>query len=655
MSKSLLLCNCLGSQSLDQEALSENTSFACSKVHNELCGREAETVAAALESGDVAIACGQESAFFAELAEDLNVPAPLCIDIRDRAGWTKDTAATTPKMAALLAEALLASAPAKTMDVSSEGLCLILGEPDVTIPAAEQLCEVLAVTVLLPPDAAPFPDQRFDTVAGTLKSARGAFTEFEVQIEDLREPQKGGRGELDFGPVLGRGTTTCDIILDLTGNTPLFPAHEKRDGYLRADPKHAPSIASAIFDAAQLIGTFEKELFLRLTEPLCAHSRAQQTGCSNCIDICPTGAITPAGDHVAIDPMVCAGCGSCASLCPSGAIEYESPTSSEVFRRIETLARTFLDVGLEAGGKAPRLLVHDNQFGTELLRTFARYGDGLPADVIPLEVSALSTFGHAETLAALATGFVAVDILLAPKTETEALEREASTANAIASNSSVRLISVTDPDDLSELLYADTSAVPEVSPILPLGNRRQVTRLAAKSLNPEADIIELPDHAPYGAVTVDTDACTLCLSCVSLCPSGALGDNPDLPQLRFQEDACLQCGLCTNVCPESALTLEPRLNLDESALSQTVIHEEEPFACVSCGELFGVKSTIEKISEKLAGKHSMFASSEAARMIQMCDDCRVKTQMHSANNPFAGKERPPVRRSEDYFSKRKDH
>ncbi len=167
--------------------------------------------------------------------------------------------------------------------------------------------------------------------------------------------------------------------------------------------------------------------------------------------------------------------------------------------------------------------------------------------------------------------------------------------------------------------------------------------------------MDLPAGAPYGAILVDTDACTLCLSCVSLCPSGALGDNSDLPQLRFQEDACLQCGLCSNICPEDAITLKPQMDLTDGALNQRILNEEEPFACIECGSLFGSKSTIAKITEKLAGKHSMFATSEAAKMIQMCENCRIQAQFHSTDNPFQGGERPRVRTSDDYFSKRKDH
>ena len=213
-----------------------------------------------------------------------------------------------------------------------------------------------------------------------------------------------------------------------------------------------------------------------------------------------------------------------------------------------------------------------------------------------------------------------------------------------------------DPDEMSTALYSETA--PELAltdPILPIGSRRQVTRLAAKTLLPDTEIVELPAEAPYGAVLVDTSACTLCLSCVSLCPAGALGDNDDKPQLRFQEDACLQCGLCANICSEKAITLQPRLNLGDAALSQTVLHEEEPFECIECGAAFGVKSTIERITEKLAGSHSMFQSNDAVKLIQMCDNCRIQAQFHAEDNPFQGGERPRVRTSDDYFSKRRDH
>lgn len=657
MTKQLILCDCLGSQQIDADSLSNLEGFACSKVHTELCGKQAEQAAKLIAAGDTMIACQQERETFEEIAADLGVAAPDFVDLRDRAGWSEDATAkdknTAAKMAALVADAAHPQVPLKTFDVASEGLCLILGPTDVAQDAAARLAPFLSVTLLLE-NAEDLPvDRSYDVVVGQLKGAKGALGQFEVRLDRLQQMQAGGRGAFTLSEPRDGGVAECDIILDLRGGQPLFPAPEKREGYLRADPGSVPAVAEAVMQASHLVGTFEKPLYLGLDPLICAHSRAGQTGCTKCLDTCPTSAISTGGDHVDIDPTICAGCGSCAALCPSGAITFDNPNPGALFTRMNRLAETYRN----AGGTAPRLLVHDASYGAEMIALSARFGRGLPGDVIPLEAEKVSGFGHAEMVAALAAGFTAVDVLTSPQTERDALDGELALAQALAgSDAQLRLLEVADPDALSDALYGAAKGPQVAEPILPLGSRRQVARLAAKALNTDSETpIVLPEGAPYGAVVVDKEACTLCLSCASLCPAGALGDNPDAPQLRFQEDACLQCGLCATVCPENAISLKPQMDLSDAALTQTVIHEEEPFECIDCGKPFGVKSTIDKIVAKLEGKHSMFQTGGAANLIKMCDDCRVNAQYHMQNNPMAGAERPRVRTTDDYLSKRRDH
>ncbi|SDX84385.1 4Fe-4S binding protein [Citreimonas salinaria] len=649
MVKSLITCDCLGSQTVDADALSRAAGLHVRTPCTALCTRQIDLAAAALTEGDAVFCCTQEARTFDALAEELGVdPAPV-LDLRDRAGWTEDTRSNVPKMSALIAESLLPPAAEKSLDVVSEGLCLVIGRAEVALPAAEQLSDHLSVTVLLA-EGDEIPDTRaYDVITGRLRRATGALGQFEVAIDALRQIEPGGRGGFALTEPKDGGVSQCDVIVDLRGDVPLFPAHDKREGYLRADPAHPPAVAAAILAASHLVGTFEKPLYVRTEPLLCAHSRAEQTGCTRCLDLCPTGAIVPNGEHVTVDPMICAGCGACSAVCPSGAISYDAPPVDLVFRRVQTLAKAYLD----AGGAAPRLLVHDSH-GMEMIGLSARHGRGLPVDVIPLEMTAIGAFGHAEAVAALAAGFASVTLLPGPKADLAALNAQVALAQAIAGEPRVRVLDTPDPDAMSDALYDEAAPAPVVTPVRPMGTRRQITRQAARALHPDAEQLPLPAGAPYGAVLVDKDACTLCLSCVSLCPSGALGDNPDLPQLRFQEDACLQCGLCANICPEDAITLEPRLDLTEGALRQEVINEEEPFACVECGTLFGVKSTIDRITEKLQS-HSMFQGGDKLRMIQMCDDCRVNAQFHSHDNPFAGRERPRPRTTDDYLSKRRDH
>ena len=467
MEKTFLLCDCLGSQDIDAPALSKATGLPCSKVYSCLCTDQIGTAAEAMAAGNTVIACQQERPRFEELAAEINAEVPEFVDIRDRAGWHDDQGDATPKMAALMAEQQLAAPAPRVMDVVSEGTCLIMAPPALALEVAEMVADTLAVTVLWQGDYDGAVDPRFDVVKGDLRKASGALGDFSLTFDQLQMLIPGGRGAPSFTAPRDGAKSQCDIILDLTGNTSLFPAPHKRDGYLRADPGSKPAVAEAVREAMQMVGTFEKPLYVRLTESLCAHSRAGQAACSNCLDLCPTGAITSAGEHVAIDPMICAGCGSCSAVCPSGAITYDAPPVDTLFRRLSTLASTYR----KAGGTAPRLLVHDDDHGAEMIRLYARFGAGLPVDVIPLAVDALAGFGHAEMLAALGCGFVHVDVLLSPRTERDVIEVQAEIARAISGTDTIRLIDVADPDALDTALVTET-AQPAHDTLLPLGTRR---------------------------------------------------------------------------------------------------------------------------------------------------------------------------------------
>ena len=657
----LLLCDCTGTMRPDTESIAKGSGLRCDMVHSHLCRAQAGIAASALESSDeVIVACGQEAPAFATLAEELGAADRLtCVDIRDRAGWSEEAAG--PKMAALLAEARLAPPPVPTMDVQSEGVCLVYGRGEQAVAAAARLAPVLGVTCMLaePEEVEPPADAEMEVVTGRVRTAAGALGRFALEIDGFAELEPAGRGPRRFADPRDGARTECDVILDLSGGTPLFPAFHKRDGYVRADPGDPLAVERAVFDAAQLVGTFEKPLHIRFEESLCAHSRAGQKACTRCLDVCPTGAITPNGDTVWIDPHICAGCGACHAVCPSGAASSDDPPGSHLFRRMRVMAEAYR----KAGGEAPRLLVHDAEHGAEMIRLAARYGRGLPADVIPLELRAVTLFGHAEQLAALGLGYTCVDILAGPRTERTPLEPQIALANTIAAGTGVagtriRLIEPGEPDALSDFLYQGGPDALEVEPVLPLGGRRETVRLAAKALAggtlPDAPV-PLPEGAPYGAILVDTGACTLCLSCAGLCPTGAILDNPDRPEISFREEACIQCGLCANVCPEDAIRLLPQLDLSDAPLSPRILNEEEPFECISCGKPFGVKSSIEKIVEKLAGKHWMFTESDNVKLIQMCDDCRIKAQYHSESAPMAhGTARRPLRTTDDYIDNGKN-
>jgi ferredoxin len=200
----------------------------------------------------------------------------------------------------------------------------------------------------------------------------------------------------------------CDLVVDLSGGAPLFPAHELRDGYLRADPEDAAAVLRVVLKARDLVGGFDKPRYIEFTEELCAHSRSRIVGCRRCLDLCPTSAITPAGNYVSIDPNVCAGCGQCAAVCPTGAAAYALPPADTLLRKLRALMTTYA----QAGGAKPIVLLHDEPHGAPLIEALARHGDGLPANVLPLSVNEVTQVGLEAVAAAFTYGASALRFLL---------------------------------------------------------------------------------------------------------------------------------------------------------------------------------------------------------------------------------------------------
>ena len=302
-------------------------------------------------------------------------------------------------------------------------------------------------------------------------------------------------------------------------------------------------------------------------------------------------------------------------------------TPSEL-RKLRALLTTYQ----EAGGQRPVVLVHDDAHGMPLIDALARYGDGLPANVLPLAVNEVTQVGLEAIAAAFAYGASAMRLLLRqkPRHDTTGLTRTLALADPILAGlgfgpGRVASIETDDPDALGETLRAIDAGEPAPRPasFVPAGAKRDVMRLALRELQRAAptpvDLIPLPAGAPFGAVNVNSEGCTLCLACVSACPTGALRDNPERPMLRFVEDACVQCGLCKATCPEKVITLTPQLDFRAATADARVLKQEEPFLCIRCGKPFGVKSTIERVTAKLEGKHWMFQNAaQRLDVIRMC-------------------------------------
>jgi ferredoxin len=652
---------------LDADAVRRGCSGADVTTADHLCRAQLERFRAIAEDGKpVTVGCTQEAPLFSDEAGE-HGGALTFVNVRETAGWSKDGERAGPKMAALFAGAAEAMPDYPLVNLSSNGVILIYGRDEHAIEVGKLLADHLDVTVLIsrPGDLEPPRVNEFPIVKGTVRFAKGHLGAFELTVDDYAAPLPSSRGSMVFAPPRDGAVSHCDLVLDLSGGMPLFQAHDLREGYLRADPRDPAAVLRAAMKARDLVGSFDKPRYVNFDADLCVHSRSKIVGCHRCLDLCPTSAITPAGNHVAIDAEVCAGCGQCAAVCPTGAASYALPPADALMRKL----RTMLTVYRKAGGERAIILLHDEDHGSAMIDALARHGDGLPENVIPVAVNEITQVGLEVIAAAMGYGAAGIRFLLRakPRHDLAGLYKTLALAEPILAGlgfgtGRATTIETDDPDALGEALRAIAPAeiAPHPASFMPVGGKREVMRLALRELQRAApapvDVIALPEGAPFGAVNVNVEGCTLCLACVSACPTGALSDDPDRPVLRFTEDACVQCGLCQATCPEKVISLTPQLDFRIANASARVLKEEEPAHCVRCGAAFGVKSSIDRVVAKLEGQHWMFKNSaKRLDVIRMCADCRVIAMSEEQFDPFAGvPARPAPRTTDDYLREREE-
>ncbi len=528
------------------------------------------------------------------------------------------------RRAALAALGTPPGADAPALGYRSAGRTVILGREDRIRRLADALagrvplCGV--VTQALPGQITPDIEAAAELAQDTtllqlpLGSIDGYLGHFDLQIEV--------GGEIAPLARLAFGSEYCDVLVDLN-DSPRLQRELPPPGFLHAEPDAAPEALAA--EVLALVGEFERPRFTIIDNALCAHSASGITGCTRCLDACPADAIRSADGRIVIDAHLCQGAGGCASLCPTGAIRYDHPAPAIMQARLERLLAAYA----EAGGRTPRLLLHDAAAGAGWIEANLETLDGA---WLPLQLEEIGAAGLDLWLQALARG--AGEVLLLASAAPDSIRRDLDGELAVAQQilaalaTGHRITLLDEPERLPSLPPPTPRPMPALTGhSLDYDKRALISAATAhlyrnSGLPVAGQLVELPAGAPFGALEIELAGCTLCAACVSACPVKALGSGRDRPLLSFVEERCVQCGLCVQSCPEKVLQLAPRYQLDPETRSRPLtLKEEPPFECIRCGKPFATQSMIRNMQARLAG-HRMFAGAAAERL-KMCPDCRV--------------------------------
>ncbi|MFT5505502.1 MAG: ferredoxin [Gammaproteobacteria bacterium] len=408
----------------------------------------------------------------------------------------------------------------------------------------------------------------------------------------------------------------ADAIFDLY-DAPLIQSEWLPPGYYRR-PKDDLDLAELAEELQNLSGEFEKPKYFEYDSSICAHSANGKINCTRCIDACPAEAIISIGDQIEVNPYLCQGGGGCSTACPSGAIQYRYPSARDNGRRIRILLETYR----ERGGANPAIWFHDSH----------QEFDSLEDHILLVEVEEIASVGPELCMAALAHGAEQVVLMLAKDTagrSVKALQSQIGWLNQVAGaiGFDASVIQLTSNPEL-------VSGLNKILPIKPAeidfpeAKREAFYQAVDFLIAQNSDIIaevELDQAAPFGRVSIDSEACTLCMACISACPGKALqdGSNRGIPAVFLVESKCLQCGSCVQTCPEQAMTLTARFILDrEQRDKEQELNRDSVFECTQCGKPFAPESVIGKMQEKLKD-HYMFNNERALARLTMCDNCRV--------------------------------
>jgi len=360
-------------------------------------------------------------------------------------------------------------------------------------------------------------------------------------------------------------------------------------------------------------GTYNYKNYIKYDSSICQYHERNEEICGKCAEVCPTVAILKIDEkkHLEFSHVDCTGCGGCISVCPSGALDY-SQMPRVAFKEVADFYRDSI------------ALIVPRKMELESLHV------ELPKNVLPLAIEGEKFLHEAHFLSLLQTSgnpilfysdFISKGTGDVIRIINEIFEKKyAKQAIFICKDKNQLKESILNLTPIKECVYGINEDGLK---------KREIFSARLSHLVGEDDlgVVKTGEHVHYGNITINQDACTLCLSCVGACNVRALTAHPEDNTLRFDPSICTNCTYCEVICPEkNCLTvIRDEINLNPDYFKQNIMAQDELFECVECGKPFATVKSIEKIASVMK---PIFGNDELRiKTLYCCADCKPKVML----------------------------
>jgi ferredoxin/coenzyme F420-reducing hydrogenase delta subunit len=361
---------------------------------------------------------------------------------------------------------------------------------------------------------------------------------------------------------------------------------------------------------------------------------AADTGCDQCVQVCPADALTNVDGMIRIARRSCVSCGLCQSACPTSAAQLPGQTISQLEAKVrELLTNPALD------SDVPRAILFVCRQSDSAIDSLSQSSRPMASQWLPLSVPCAGFVSPAVILQSLAHGATAVgilgcgsDCLYGQREHTqgkidycqkalEALGLPSGAAEFFDASDGVSSLA----DSLSSPLEG-CRHVPTLTSGLsfsgPGAAASALTALAGLAAGDVAPVALDHSYSPLGLVKIDADGCTGCGSCSQACPTGAL----DLVQgntvtLDFDPTLCTGCAQCVSVCPEKVVHVSHSTDLAKLGDGPERLYEDEAVRCRSCGSVVAPAAMLKRIAAALK-EDGRPSDKTMSTISSLCINCR---------------------------------